>query len=182
VVKRIPVLVAMGLILGSVAGARPPAEEAGRLETSFLETQSAYMERVVGHTINTEDARAFLNDNGINPNRVIPPSVIVTDTANAQHIINEEGNTLPDAHTATLRFRADLVNAAGEEHQTWGEQSHAEMFCTVLFVQRDDQWVKVGSTVLYEIERYLPPNDMRYGMRPFTAQISSRLNDLPPFP
>ncbi|MBN1476615.1 hypothetical protein JXA47_07680 [Candidatus Sumerlaeota bacterium] len=180
--KRISVHLAMGLLLVTVAGAQPAAKVADGLETSFLEARSAYLERVVGHTIDTADARAFMSAHGIDPGRVIPQRVVITGTANPHHIIDEEGNTLPDAHTATLRFRADLVNASGQENQTWGEQSHAEMYCTVLFVHRDDRWVKVGSTVLYEIERYLPPNDMRYGMRPFTAQISRRLNDLPPFP
>jgi hypothetical protein len=152
------------------------------LESSFLEAQSAYLERVVGHTIDTADARAYLSEHGIDPSRVLPQRVIITGTDNAQHVFDEEGNTLPNAHTATLRFRADLINASAEESQTWGAQSHAEMYCTVLFVLRDGQWLKVGSTVLYEIERYLPPSDMRYAMRPFTAEISSRLNDLPPFP
>ena len=165
--------------------AAPLAAQVASPEASFIATRDVFLARVIGHEIDPTSAREYLAENGIEPDRLISAAIQIEGIENVSHVLNDEGNTLPGTNTATLRFRARLFSvseAQSEVSDAWENQNRADILFTVIFVQRGDRWEKAGSSAIWDVEHFLPPNDIRYAMRPFTNEISARLNSLPDFP
>lgn len=164
------------LLIATASFAQTTSSAMASLEASFAPVQAEYLDRVTGHILDTTETREFLIGHGLRPGDIIPETLRVNRVFNVNHSVDDEENSLPGMHTATLRFRADMVS---------GDESHndkPDLFFVVVFAEQMGQWEKIGSTVILDIERFLPPQDMRYAMRPFSRAFAETLNDLPDYP
>lgn len=169
----LPLLV---LAAGPWLPAAPDTATMASIEASFAPVRAQFLDRVIGHTIDTAEARECLGEWGIVPDDFLPPTLTIARVVNPNHRIDEEQTRVLNFHTATLRFRAELEGGGGEE------EIRPDLYFTVIFVLVDGRWVKTGSVALWDVERFLPPNDLNYAARPFNREIGERLNDLPPWP
>jgi type II secretory pathway pseudopilin PulG len=179
-VKHFAPLATIALLAALVApslGAQRAARKQSNLEISFQQASAQFLRRVSGQVIDTAAARQYLAENHLAAERILAPSYTVARVLNVSHVIDEEEYAQPGLHTAALRFRADLVVTDSEE-----PEDAPDIFFTVIFEHRGDQWVKTSSLAVWDVDPMLPPNDLRYGMRPFSSELGARLNDLPAFP